>query len=81
MSKENDSRYATAALVLMALLGAALVFIFPGSPEQDTEYHFLMARTAWSDHAYFVNVWARPLYTAVFGPRRGHRVADMAACT
>lgn len=50
----------------MALLGALLVVLLPGSPEQDTEYHFLMARTAWSNPSYFVNVWARPFYTVVF---------------
>jgi len=50
----------------MAVLGIALVFVFPGSPEQDTEYHFLMARTAWVNASYFIGVWGRPLYTAVF---------------
>ena len=50
----------------MAVLGAALVFIFPGSPEQDTEYHFLMARTAWVNPSYFTGVWGRPLYTTIF---------------
>ena len=62
----NDTRRAVAALVLMALLGVALVFLFPGSPEEDTVFHFLMARTAWTDHYYFVGVWSRPLYTALF---------------
>jgi len=53
-------------MALMAVLGVALVFIFPGSPEQDTEYHFLMARTAWADPSYLTGVWGRPLYTTVF---------------
>jgi hypothetical protein len=53
----------------MALLGGILIFLFPGFPEQDSGYHFVMARTAWHQPAYFVDVWARPLYTLVFsGP-------------
>jgi hypothetical protein len=57
------------ALLLMALLGGILIFLFPGFPEQDSGYHFLMARTAWHQPVYFVDVWARPLYTFAFsGP-------------
>lgn len=63
---DGDSKRASVALCLMAALGVALVFLFPGSPEQDTDYHFLMARTAWVNPTYFVGVWARPLYTVVF---------------
>lgn len=66
MFDNRDSRIATFALCLMALLGVSLVFIFPGCPEQDSEYHFLMARMAWGDPSYFVDVWARPLYTLIF---------------
>lgn len=60
-----DTRRAITALSLMALLGGSLVFLFPGCPEQDTYYHFLIARAAWSAH-YFVAVWSRPLFTTVF---------------
>jgi hypothetical protein len=57
------------ALLLMALLGGILIFLFPGFPEQDSGYHFVMARAAWHQPAYFVDVWARPLYTFAFsGP-------------
>ena len=53
----------------MALLGGALIFLFPGFPEQDSGYHFVMAHTAWHQPAYFVDVWARPLCTLAFsGP-------------
>jgi hypothetical protein len=53
----------------MALLGASMIFLFPGFPEQDSGYHFAMARAAWHDPVYFVDVWARPLYTLAFsGP-------------
>jgi hypothetical protein len=47
----------------MALLGVALILLFPGCPEQDTDYHFLEARTAWSNPWLLVDVWGRPLYT------------------
>lgn len=50
----------------MALLGAALIFLFPGSAEQDSGYHFQMARTARQEPVNLVKVWARPFYTAVF---------------
>jgi hypothetical protein len=63
---DADFRNAMIALGLMALLGVALIFLFPGSPEQDTDYHFLEARTAWSNPWLFVDVWGRPLYTAFY---------------
>ena len=63
-----DSRFAILAVILMAILGALSIFLFPGSPEQDVDYHFLMARTAWVDHSYFVDVWGRPLFTTLFAP-------------
>jgi hypothetical protein len=62
----TDQRNATIALALMALLGVALIFLFPGSPEQDTDYHFLEARSAWSNPWLFVDVWGRPLYTTFY---------------
>jgi hypothetical protein len=64
--KNNDLRNAAIALALMALLGVALIFLFPGSAEQDTDYHFLKARTAWSNPWLFVDVWGRPLYTTLY---------------
>jgi hypothetical protein len=64
----DDSRCALIAAVFMAFIGALLIFLFPGSPEQDVDYHFLMARTAWVDHFYFVDVWGRPLFTTLFAP-------------
>jgi hypothetical protein len=64
--KPNDLRNAAISLVLMALLGVALISLFPGGPEQDTEYHFLKARTAWNSPWLFVDVWGRPLYTTFY---------------
>ncbi len=68
MEQTGGSRLAIIALVLMAVIGVLLIFLFPGSPEQDVDYHFLMARTAWGDHFYFVDVWGRPLFTTLFAP-------------
>src|ERR1700760_4551330 len=64
--KTKDCPYAVVSLALMALLGVALIYLFPGCPEQDTEYHFLEARTAWSNPRLFVDVWGRPLYVAFY---------------
>jgi hypothetical protein len=68
MEQTGGSRLAVIAVVCMAFIGLLLIFLFPGSPEQDVDYHFLMARTAWVDHSYFVDVWARPLFTSLFAP-------------
>jgi hypothetical protein len=68
MEQTGGSRLAVIAMVFMAFIGVLLIFLFPGSPEQDVDYHFLMARTAWVDHFYFVDVWGRPLFTTVFAP-------------
>lgn len=62
----NDLRNAAIALGLMTILGLALIFLFPGCPEQDTDYHFLGARTAWNNPRLFVDVWGRPLYTTFY---------------
>ena len=62
----KELRAAVTALALLALLGVALIFVFPGCPEQDTEYHFLEARTAWSNPRLLVDVWGRPLYVAFY---------------
>ena len=61
----------------MAVIGVFLILVFPGSAEQDTDYHYMGARTAWVVHAYFVDVWGRPLFTALFAPvsRLGYTAA------
>jgi hypothetical protein len=68
MERTGDSRLALIAVVGLAVIGVLLIFLFPGSPEQDVDYHFLMARTAWVEPFYFVDVWARPLFTTLFAP-------------
>jgi hypothetical protein len=68
-STPSRSRRFGIAILLMALLGGCLIFLFPGFPEQDSGYHFVMARAAWHEPFYFVDVWGRPLYTLAFsGP-------------
>jgi hypothetical protein len=65
----QEARSVLVCLGLMALLGAGLIFLFPGSPEQDSGYHFAMAQAAWREPIYLVKVWARPLFTFGFaGP-------------
>lgn len=68
MEQTGTSRLALIAVVFMEFIGVLLIVLFPGSPEQDVDYHFLMARTAWVDHSYFVDVWGRPLFTSLFAP-------------
>jgi hypothetical protein len=68
MEQTGGSRVALIAAVSMAVTGVLLIFLFPGSPEQDVDYHFLMARTSWVGHSYFVDVWGRPLFTTFFAP-------------
>src|SRR6201987_3339259 len=68
MEQTGGSRVALFAAVSMAVTGALLIFLFPGSPEQDVDYHFLMARTSWVGDSYFVDVWGRPLFTTLFAP-------------
>jgi hypothetical protein len=63
---DTDPRNAAIALGVMASIGVALIFLFPGCPEQDTDYHFLEARTVWSNPWLLVDVWGRPLYTTIY---------------
>jgi hypothetical protein len=68
-TNQHDIRFFRVALLVMALLGMVVIFLFPGSPEQDSGYHLIHARLAWHEPAYFVGVWERPLYAVLFaGP-------------
>jgi hypothetical protein len=53
-------------LVPFAVLGAALVFVFPDSYQQDGGHHFLTARWALIHRWNLVGVWGRPLFTAIY---------------
>ncbi len=69
MPSARDLRPALVSLLAMALLGVALLGLFPGSAEQDAPYHFVEAQRAWGEPIHFVKVWARPFYTSLFaGP-------------
>jgi hypothetical protein len=50
----------------LALLGAALVILFPDSYQQDGGQHYLFARWAFDYPWFFVKVWARPLFEFVY---------------
>jgi hypothetical protein len=53
-------------LVVCALAGAAMLFLFDDSCQQDGPQHYLFARWAWVHHELFVGVWSRPLYTSIY---------------
>jgi hypothetical protein len=53
-------------LGIFALVGIALVLLYPDGFQQDSGYHFLFARWAWRYHYMFVGVWQRPLFTFIY---------------
>ncbi|QQS46933.1 MAG: hypothetical protein IPM66_24175 [Acidobacteriota bacterium] len=53
-------------LAAFAISGAVLVGLYPDADQQDSGYHYLFARWAWDHPRYFVNVWARPLFTLIY---------------
>ena len=57
---------AAAWLTALAIAGVALALLFPDSYQQDGGTHFLFARDAWWNHTLFVDVWGRPLFTALY---------------
>lgn len=57
---------AIAWLFVFALAAVALALYSPDSYQQDGGTHFLFARDAWWNHALFVDVWGRPLFTTLY---------------
>jgi hypothetical protein len=57
---------AIAWLAAYAIAGVALALLYPDSYQQDGGTHFLFARDAWWNHALLVDVWGRPLFTALY---------------
>ncbi|MDX2032086.1 MAG: hypothetical protein SF339_15535 [Blastocatellia bacterium] len=57
---------ALAWLLFFAMLGGLLVILYPDADQQDSAYHYLFARWAGRHPAYFVSVWARPLFTTLY---------------
>lgn len=57
---------AAAWLAACAAAGIALAILWPDSYQQDGGTHFLFARDAWWNHPLLVDVWGRPLFTALY---------------
>jgi hypothetical protein len=53
-------------LISFSLIGIILVLLYPDADQQDSGNHYLLARAAWRDPHYFVDVWARPLFTFIY---------------
>ncbi len=53
-------------LIVCAVAGLALLFLFDDSCQQDAPLHFLFARWAWEHPVLFVDVWSRPLFTVLY---------------
>jgi hypothetical protein len=53
-------------LILFAVAGVAMLFLFDDGCQQDGGQHYLFARWAWVHQEMFVGVWARPLYTFIY---------------
>jgi hypothetical protein len=66
ISTKGTSWQGAAWLVLAAIIGTSLAFLFKDSCQQDGGYHFLFARWAWTHTELFVGVWARPLFTTLY---------------
>jgi hypothetical protein len=66
-------------LVPFAFLGAVLVHLFPDSYQADAGYHFLFARGSLEHPRFLVDVWGRPLFTALYAipAQAGYPVAKL----
>jgi hypothetical protein len=53
-------------LIVCAVAGVAMLFLFDDSCQQDGGQHYLFARWAWVHQELFVGVWSRPLYTIIY---------------
>lgn len=62
----GDRVRALVGLGLAAAAGLILIALYPKSAEPDGGFHFLKARWAFAHPAYFVDVWARPLFQLAF---------------
>ncbi len=54
-------------LGIFALIGLTLILVYDDGFQQDSGYHFLFARWGWKYPDMFVAVWARPLFTFLYG--------------
>lgn len=75
--------FAWLSLLVFALLSTAINLESDGFLEADGVYHYLYSRFAFEVPAYFTDVWARPLRTAIYavpaqlGGLRGVRVMSL----
>src|SRR5262245_27311358 len=60
------TRRALLWLFLFSVIGIILVLLYPDADQQDSGNHYLLAREAWRNPHYFVDVWARPLFTLIY---------------
>jgi hypothetical protein len=65
-AQDGLPRRAAPWLVLFALVGVALVVLYPDSYQQDGGFHYLFARWSLVHRQFLVDVWGRPLFTALY---------------
>jgi hypothetical protein len=63
---ETNARRALIWLITFSIIGIILVFLYPDADQQDSGNHYLLAREAWRNPHYFLDVWARPLFTLIY---------------
>ncbi len=70
---------AACGLATCAVIGIALVWLYPDSYQQDGGVHFLFARWAWHYRPYLVDEWGRPFFTLLYSvpAAAGYRVAKL----
>jgi hypothetical protein len=61
-----DSRAAALWLAAAFAICTCLVILYPDSYQQDGGTHFLYARDSWREPWRLVDVWGRPLFTALY---------------
>src|SRR5262245_22904565 len=74
-----EIRRALVWLFSFAVIGIVLVLLYPDAYQQDSGNHYLLAREAWRNPHYFIDVWSRPLFTLIysFPSQLGYPVAKL----
>jgi hypothetical protein len=62
----SESRAAMLWLAATLMVCTCLVIVYPDSYQQDGGTHFLYARDSWREPWRLVDVWGRPLFTALY---------------
>ena len=63
---DGERRSAALWVGAFAVVGAALVFLYSDSYQQDGGFHFIFARWSWVHPELFVGVWSRPAFTLLY---------------